>query len=78
MTDRFKDVLNTLGQLQAWADVGIQRAPSGKTVIDVNWAGIFIREYLTESEQLRKERDEYKQKYELTLAGCKNTDIKDN
>lgn len=32
----------------------------------------------TESEQLRKERDEYKHKYELTRAGCKNTDIKGN
>lgn len=31
-----------------------------------------------EIEQLRKERDEYKQKYELTRAGCVNTDIKDN
>lgn len=29
-------------------------------------------------EELRKERDEYKHKYELTRAGCINTDIKGN
>lgn len=81
MTDRFKQVVDSLNKYKphlSGMGGSIRTAELGvfaRNHIDILTEALYLAQ---EAEQLRKERDEYKHKYELTRAGCKNTDIKGN
>jgi hypothetical protein len=42
-------VLDAVSNVLAWAEVGVQSAPRGKTIPDLNWCGKTIRAALTNS-----------------------------
>lgn len=48
------DVLNAISEVLAWAEVGIQSIPRGKTVPDLNYLGKIIREYIAPHQADRK------------------------